>query len=71
MVAGTGVSGNGSNQLNQPRGVFVMDDGTMYIADSFNHRIQKWTIGARSDVTVAGTGSAGRGLSELYYPLKV
>jgi hypothetical protein len=30
-------------------------NGDIYIADSFNHRIQKWSINASEGVTVAGS----------------
>jgi sugar lactone lactonase YvrE len=68
MVAGTGISGSRANQLNGPFGLFVTDDGILYIADYNNHRIQKWVLGARSGVTVAGTAVAGNGLSRLNLP---
>ena len=71
MVAGTGVGGIDATQLNGPRGVFVTDDGTLYIADSYNHRIQKWIKSAISGSTVAGTEAGGTGLSELSYPQAV
>ena len=71
MVAGNGFPGNASNQLNTVGGVFVTDDGTLYIADCGNHRIQKWLKGAESGVTVAGTGSYGSGLSQFNCPIKV
>lgn len=35
-------------------------DGTLYIADSGNHRVQKWLNGASNGTTVAGiTGVKG------------
>ena len=71
IVAGNGSPGNASNQLNLPSGVFVTDDGTLYIADCGNHRIQKWFKGAESGVTVAGTGTYGGGVLQLNCPIKV
>ena len=71
VVAGTGVGGIEATQLNGPRGVFVTDDGTLYIADSYNHRIQKWPQNATAGTSVAGTGAGGTGLSELSYPQTV
>ena len=59
VVAGTGTAGTGPSQLNQPCGVFVDSNQTMFIADTFNNRIQRWTVGASSGVTVAGNGTAG------------
>lgn len=60
-VAGiVGVAGNANNQLNEPWNIYV-DSTTniLYIADSQNHRIQKWLPGASTGVTVAGTGLQG------------
>ena len=71
IVAGTGVGGTQSNQLNGPNGIFVTDDGTLYIADSVNHRIQKWIVGENSGVTVAGEEGNGNALSQLSYPYTV
>ena len=45
-VAGNGTAGGELNQLNSPRGIWVSPDGQrLYIADAFNTRIMKWTIG--------------------------
>ena len=65
VVAGTGVAGIGPSQLNSPYKAFVDDDLTIYIADTGNHRIQRWSYGACSGVTVAGTGNAGTALNQL------
>src|SRR5262249_41211808 len=63
-VAGSGTpgfSGDGgspiSAQLNQPEDVWVDAAGTLYIADSSNHRIRKVAGGVIS--TVAGSGGPG------------
>ena len=71
VVAGTGVAGIGPSQLNNPYKAFADDDLTIYIADTGNHRIQRWAYGACSGVTVAGTGTAGSALNQLYNPASV
>ncbi|WP_439145174.1 RICIN domain-containing protein [Streptantibioticus silvisoli] len=66
-IAGTGPKGFGgdcgpavSAQLNTPRGMAVDSMGTVYIADSENHRVRKVTADGRIH-TVAGTGTKGFG----------
>ncbi len=63
-VAGTGAagfSGDGgaatSAQLDTPTGIAVDSSGTLYIADSHNHRIRKVT--GNTITTIAGTGTPG------------
>ena len=66
LIAGSGVagySGDGGSatiaQLNTPSGVFLDQQGNLYIADSANNVIRR--VNAQTDVitTVAGTGTAG------------
>lgn len=38
-----GIQGNGNGELNAPRGMAVAQDGTIYVADSQNHRIQQFS----------------------------
>lgn len=64
-VAGTGTSGFSgdgaaatSAQLNQPIGVIVANNGTLYISDNANHRVRKVDVNGII-TTYAGTGSAG------------
>jgi DNA-binding beta-propeller fold protein YncE len=72
VVAGIqGLSGTASNQLNRPAGVYVSRiDGTIYVADMGNNRIQKFTVGASIGVTIAGNsdGLPGSSLSALNGP---
>ena len=84
-VAGTGTGGDSGDggpataaQLNQPIGVAVTSDGTLYIADAFNHRIRKVDATTGIITTVAGTGTGGYGgdnglatAAQLNYPTGV
>ena len=67
-----GSNGSALNQLYRPS-MFVMDSQqNFYIADSCNHRIMFWPMGASSGVMVAGaTSAAGNGLSSLNFPTDV
>ncbi|CAF3646521.1 unnamed protein product [Adineta steineri] len=71
MIAGTGSAGSAPNMLYNPRGMFVDSASAMYIADTYNNRIQYWVNGACYGSTVAGTGTLGSSLSQLYYPVAV
>jgi sugar lactone lactonase YvrE len=69
LIAGS--LGSKSNQFNTPMGLFVdiTASYTLYVADTYNHRIQKWLSGAINGTTVAGqTGVSGSGLNQLFYP---
>ncbi|CAF1260720.1 unnamed protein product [Rotaria sp. Silwood1] len=68
IVAGNSIGGDNATQLSGPGGIFVDVFGILYVADSQNHRIQRWDNGALSGVTVAGTGVGGSNSSQLYYP---
>ncbi|CAF3800152.1 unnamed protein product [Rotaria sordida] len=62
-VAGGNGPGLASNQLYRPTDIYVSRlDGSIYIADSYNNRIQKWQKNATFGVTVAGSsiGISGR-----------
>ena len=64
-IAGTGESGFGGDggpgtaaMLSYPTGIAVTGDGTLYIADTRNHRVRK--LAADGTIyTAAGTGAAG------------
>jgi len=57
-----------SNQLHNPIGITLDADGNIYIADTGNHRIQKWAPGASEGVTVAGGSWAGFTANQLNGP---
>ncbi|CAF1369739.1 unnamed protein product [Rotaria sp. Silwood1] len=53
-VAGGHGRGDDTNQLNRPWGLFVDDDGTMFITDWYNERIIQWKMGDKNGQVVAG-----------------
>ncbi|CAF4220708.1 unnamed protein product [Rotaria sp. Silwood2] len=71
IVAGNNTNESGASQLIRPRGIFVDDAETLYVADCKNHRIQRWSNGASSGVTVAGTEVIGNSLTQLESPTAV
>lgn len=52
---GNGTGGNGTNQLSCPLGIHVDQSFALYVADACNNRIQRWSNGALTGVTVAGS----------------
>lgn len=71
-VAGVTKSlGSNANQLNNPFGICLDNSGNLYIADSGNNRIQKWSPGANVGVTVAGGNGRGSNANQLADPYAV
>ncbi|CAF4097271.1 unnamed protein product, partial [Adineta steineri] len=69
MIAGTGVSGNASNQFRNPNMIErVSSSGTLYISDLENHRIMQYLNGSSSGTVVAGGNGPGTNTSQLWYP---
>ena len=62
---GNGTGGNGSSQLACPLGIALDQSLSLYIADAYNGRIQKWLSGSSAGITVAG------GNGQLSYPTDV
>ena len=74
-IAGSssGVYGQGASQLFYPGWATFDATGNLYIADASNSRVQKWSPGATSGVTVAGasSGVSGSDASHLNTPYSV
>ncbi len=51
--------------------MFIDDDQTIYIADTFNHRIVEWKSDANNGQIVAGGNGQGNRNDQLNYPTKV
>ena len=58
VVAGIGSSGSALNRLHNPRGIFVDSNFDLYVADSSNHRIQRFRRGEPNGTTVVGKGAS-------------
>ncbi|CAF2697913.1 unnamed protein product [Rotaria sp. Silwood2] len=72
LVAGGNGVGSTADKLNGPWGVYVDVNGSIYIADRNNHRVQLWIAGGNAGITVAGTtGSVGTWSYQLSSPTAV
>jgi sugar lactone lactonase YvrE len=73
-VAGGNGSGDLSNQLSNPRGIFLDNQGNLYIVDNrvgtkpYYSRVQKWAPGASQGITVAGGINLGSSSNQLQLP---
>ena len=68
VVAGGNGKGAALNQLDRPRQIFVDADHSVYVADTYNHRVIKWTRAAREGEVVAGGQGDGNSLAQLSSP---
>jgi sugar lactone lactonase YvrE len=70
LIAGTGVNGSSSQQLSFPYGLYLDElNSYLYIADTYNHRIQRYYLGVTTNgTTVAGGNGQGSGNHQLYNP---
>jgi sugar lactone lactonase YvrE len=62
--------GKQPDQLAFPSGAAFAKDGSLLVADTNNHRIQRFGVGELTGITVAGNsgGKSGAGLGELNMP---
>jgi len=65
FVTKWGTEGTGDGQFDEPVGVAVASDGSVYVADAPNGRIQKFTS---EGVFVSQWGTKGSGDGEFYRP---
>ena len=69
IAAGMLCNGTTSNTLSFPCGIFVSTNFTLFVADRYNHRIQRFNFGKTNATTVAGAGASGA--ITLSYPADI
>ncbi|CAF4963419.1 unnamed protein product, partial [Rotaria socialis] len=68
VVAGGQGAGSALTQLSYPEGIFVDTLGTLYVADSENYRVMRWTQGDKKQGTViVGGNGQGTGANQFQY----
>ena len=72
-LAGACIGGSYATQLSSPRHIYLDEDnGFIYVADTSNHRIQRFAVnGTGTGVTVAGGNGAGTALNQVKSPTGV
>ncbi|MCF6211672.1 MAG: hypothetical protein L3J88_09940 [Gammaproteobacteria bacterium] len=63
-----GSTGSGNGQFNRPTGIAVDNNGDIYVADTMNHRIQKFNA---NGAFITAWGSHGSGLGQFDMPTDV
>jgi len=66
-----GKAGDGPGEFSAPGGVAVGDNGHLYVADFYNHRVQALSADSTFLRQWGTTGETGHGTGEFYYPTDV
>ncbi|CAF4519964.1 unnamed protein product, partial [Rotaria magnacalcarata] len=69
VVAGGQGQGSALTQLYYSEGIFVDTLGTLYVADSWNHRVMSWTQGAKQGTVIVGGNGQGAGANQFNNPM--
>ncbi|CAF0903667.1 unnamed protein product [Adineta steineri] len=70
VVAGDNGAGSGANQLHDPRSILIDSQGTLYISEGYNNRVQRWLQNASNGTTVVG-GTKGTASNQLNWPEQI
>ncbi|CAF1158285.1 unnamed protein product, partial [Rotaria magnacalcarata] len=68
VIAGGQGYGNAVTQLHYPNGLFVDTLGTLYVADTRNHRVMRWTQGANQGTVIVVGNGPGAGVNQFNFP---
>jgi hypothetical protein len=68
VVAGDQGQGNSLRQLDYPRGIIVDQLGSIYVADTGNHRVMRWLKGAAEGSIVVGGNEVGAQPNQFDWP---
>ncbi|CAF1226629.1 unnamed protein product [Adineta steineri] len=68
VVAGGNGKGYQLNQLYGPTFIVVDENQSIYVSDTYNHRVMKWKKDAKQGIVVAGGNDHGENLSQLFHP---
>ncbi|CAF3704384.1 unnamed protein product [Rotaria socialis] len=69
LVAGDQNKGHALTQLSGSSGLFVDTLGTIYVADSSNHRVMRWTPGGKQGTVIVGGKGKGERANQLNCPI--
>ncbi|CAF1224400.1 unnamed protein product [Adineta steineri] len=70
-VAGGNGQGQKLDQLNGPEGIFIDKKKSIFIADTYNHRIVEWKHNAKEGQIIAGGNKQGNRMNQLSQPTDV
>ncbi|CAF3761407.1 unnamed protein product, partial [Rotaria socialis] len=69
VVAGDQGTGTALTQLSYPYGLFNDTLYTLYVADSWNHRVIRWIQGVKQGTVIVGGNGAGAGANQFSVPV--
>ena len=71
VAGGPDKYGTGSDEFNDPWGLYLDKNDNLYVADYGNDRVQMWKPGATEGITVAGGNGGGNAANQIHHPFSV